>query len=371
MTIHHAFDRPRETTAAPTLKRELTAADFPSEEPFEEHVGQTRRHSKVCTTLELVIEEACKHATVGGDQFIYFDPNDPRKCLGPDIFVKLGIRVKDFDSWFTWERGAPDLAVEVVSISDRMKLTWAQKFERYEACGVQELVQFDPQRDMTTRVWDRVDGKLVERAPDSMDTFECRTLGLYWTIEMDRDYGYHLRLCRDRAGKVLLPTPQETVLRLVEQLVEERTARSLAEHERLITEQKLRDAEQKLRDEAAARLLAEQGGRFASDVHARAEAERERSKALEDTIEPVLYQPIAEIWDQYEAGERQGEIKGELKGQRKTLKRQLRQRFGVLSAHAVARIDSASIDDIEAMELRVLTAPTLDEVLGKLVDSAS
>jgi hypothetical protein len=84
---------------------------------------------------------------------------------------------------------------------------------------------------MTMRVWDRVDGQLIERTPDSMDTFECRTLGLYWTIEMDRDYGYQLRLCRDRAGKDLLPTPQETVLHLREALIEERSARSRVDHD--------------------------------------------------------------------------------------------------------------------------------------------
>ena len=270
MTIHHAFEPPREHPSTRMPMRELSLDDFPSEEPWEEHVGQTRRHSKACTTLELVIEEACKEVTVGGDQFVYFDPNDPGRCLGPDIFVKLGLRVKDFDSWFTWERGAPDLAVEVVSEFDRMKLTWAQKFERYEACGVQELVLFDPRRDMTTRVWDRIDGKLVERAPDSKDTFECRTLGLYWTIEMDRDYGYQLRLCRDHAGKVLLPTPQETVLQLREALIEVRAAASLAEYERLIAEQKLQDAEQKLRDE--------------SEVRARAEAELEQLRAEMDRL---------------------------------------------------------------------------------------
>ena len=203
---------------------------------------------------------------------MYYDATDATKCLAPDVFVKLGIQVKDFESWFTWERGAPELAVEVVSESDRMKLSWAQKLERYEACGVQELVRFDPQRDMTTQVWDRVDGKLVERAADSKDTFECRTLGLYWTIEMDRDYGYQLRLCIDHAGEVLLPTPQETVLHLREALNEARAAGSRAEHERLMAEQKQRDAEQKQHD-------AEYKLRDESDVRARVEAEMEHLRA--------------------------------------------------------------------------------------------
>jgi hypothetical protein len=105
--------------------------------------------------------------------------------------------------------------------------------------------------------------------------------------------------------------------------------------------------------------------------------------ALQDTIEPALDPEMRAIWEQFEAGERQGimkgkvegeidgEIKGEIKRQRKTLKRLLGQRFGVLPVQAIARIDGAAIDDLEAMELRVLTAPTLEEVLGTPIDPAS
>ncbi len=93
--------------------------------------------------------------------------------------------------------------------------------------------------------------------------------------------------------------------------------------------------------------------------------------ALQDTSEPVFDPEMQAVWEQFEAGERQGKLKGEIDGQRKTLKRLLGQRFGVLSAHATVRIDSASVGELEAMELRVLAAPTLEEVLGKPIDSAS
>lgn len=91
--------------------------------------------------------------------------------------------------------------------------------------------------------------------------------------------------------------------------------------------------------------------------------ETEIRMALQDTLEPVLDPEMAAIFEQYEAGERQG--------QRKMLKRLLGQRFGVLSPHAVARIDGSSVGELELMELRVLTAPTLDEVLGHPVDQTS
>lgn len=60
----------------------------------------------------------------------------------------------------------------------------------------------------------------------------------------------------------------------------------------------------------------------------------------------------------------QGVREAELKGKRDTLKLMLGQRFGVLPAEAVGRIDTASAGDLDAITLRVLTAATLDEALG-------
>lgn len=75
-----------------------------------------------------------------------------------------------------------------------------------------------------------------------------------------------------------------------------------------------------------------------------------------------------ERWERYQAAERQGELRGELrgelKGQRKMLQHLLAQRFGPLPTSAIARLDAATLQDLDAMSLRVLTAKTLDEVLG-------
>jgi hypothetical protein len=70
-------------------------------------------------------------------------------------------------------------------------------------------------------------------------------------------------------------------------------------------------------------------------------------------------------------GELRGELQGELKGQRKVLKRQFGQRFGVLPPEVIARIDTASAEALDAMDLRVLTAATLEEALGSLAPTRS
>jgi hypothetical protein len=91
---------------------------FPSEEPPEEHVSETKRHLEARTTLYLLLKGALAGAAIGSSQFIYWDAGDPRRRLSPDVFVKLGAREETFDNWRIWERCAPELAVEIVSASD-------------------------------------------------------------------------------------------------------------------------------------------------------------------------------------------------------------------------------------------------------------
>lgn len=233
---------------------------FPSEERPEEHVSETKRHLEARTTLFLLLEEALGGtAALGSNQFVYSDAGDPQKCLSPDVFVKLGSREEDFDTWKVWLRGAPELAVEIVSDSDRADADWAVKLARYQASGIGEVVRFDPENEQQPlRVWDRVDGELIERARRSRGLRECLALGLWWAV-VPSQLGPLLRLARDREGRDLLPTPSEERLRLEEQLADERKARSVAEHERTLADHARTLVEQKLAnaDAEIARLRAE------------------------------------------------------------------------------------------------------------------
>jgi Uma2 family endonuclease len=232
---------------------------FPSFEPLDEAVSETKRHLKTRTNLFLLLEDAfAGKAAIGSDQFVYWDPEDPRKCLSPDAFVKLDAKDEAFDNWKVWERSAPDLAVEIVSASDRPEAEWTEKLARYRASGIREVTRFDAENETRPiRVWDRIDGDLVERAPHDQDLRECAVLGLWWTL-LPSDLGPMLRLARDRAGHDLLPTPDEERLRLAEELAEERKARALAEHERLLAQQDAREQAQGRELEARAREQAEQ-----------------------------------------------------------------------------------------------------------------
>lgn len=157
---------------------------------------------------------------IGSDQFVYWDPTDPSECLAPDAFVRLGAPDERFDSWKTWERGAPHLAVEIVSGSDASEAEWALKLRKYHRLGICEVVRFDPEGG-DLRIWDSVEGDLVERVLAHPEPAECMPLGLFWVVAPDDASDLGLRLARDGAGKDLLLTPEEAALERVKALERE------------------------------------------------------------------------------------------------------------------------------------------------------
>ncbi len=94
-------------------------------------------------------------------------------------------------------------------------------------------------------------------------------------------------------------------------------------------------------------------------------SEAEMRSLLQEVIEPQLDPEMVAVWTQFEAGEKKGRLEGELKGRRTMLRRLLTQRFGTLSPENIARLESASLEDLDAMTLRVLTAASADEVLAE------
>ncbi len=215
---------------------------FPSEETQEEHVSETKRHFLARTALLLSLEEALPAAAVGSLQRVYLDASDPRRYLSPDAFVKIGAKSDSFDTWKIWERTAPDLAVEILSDPDRSEVDWSDRLVLYHASGISEVVRFDAANIVQPlRMWDRIQDDLVERLPGHPASRECVALGCWWVVVPSGD-SLHLRLARDPDGKGLLPTPSEERDRLAKELAEERAARSLAEHERMLADEAIRES---------------------------------------------------------------------------------------------------------------------------------
>lgn len=134
--------------------------------PESAEVPVSQLHLDLRTLLYLLLQDYLGETrTVGSNQFVYWDAADPARCLAPDAYVKCTPPGEPVRSWKVWERGAPDVAVEIISDSDSSEAQWSQKLTAYQSLGVQELVRVDllSPEAASLRLWNRLDGVLAER----------------------------------------------------------------------------------------------------------------------------------------------------------------------------------------------------------------
>ena len=92
------------------------SAPKPLHFPEDSDAPETLLHLLLRTLLFQALYRHCANrGSVGSEQFVYFNAADPKKCRAPDAFVKLGVAQEHFSVWKTWERGVPELAVEIAS----------------------------------------------------------------------------------------------------------------------------------------------------------------------------------------------------------------------------------------------------------------
>lgn len=218
---------------------EYLRAPIPVHFPEAELVPESKRHLEQRTALYQILTLSFREqAAIGSEQFVYWDPTDPRQCLAPDVFVRLGAKDEPFRTWKVWERGAPHVAVEILSASDDRDRNWDDKLERYRRVGVRELVCFDPETDPPVlRVWDAVEGDLVERRLAALEA-PSRYLPGTWVVVADPTVGKMLRLRRGPEAADLFPTPEEREREAAER------AREAAERAREAAQQAREAAEQ-------------------------------------------------------------------------------------------------------------------------------
>lgn len=84
--------------------------------PEEALVLETQLHLELWTLLyQLLRDYLGDAATVSSDQFVYWAADDPTQAPAPDACVRRGGAAELLRSWKTWERGAPEVTVEIVS----------------------------------------------------------------------------------------------------------------------------------------------------------------------------------------------------------------------------------------------------------------
>ncbi|HNZ20539.1 MAG TPA: Uma2 family endonuclease [Polyangiaceae bacterium] len=156
---------------------------------------------------KLALSSQC---SIGSAQPVFWNAADPSRFVTPDLFIRFESPDSLFESWYAWERGAPEVAVEILSDSDATELAWQNRLRNYHELGVEEVVRFDPVAPADgLRVWNRVHGDLVERDLEDPRIAESSMLGLYWVVIKNATLGRVLRLAKDNSGGRLLPTPVE------------------------------------------------------------------------------------------------------------------------------------------------------------------
>jgi hypothetical protein len=220
--------------------------------PEDAEMPEGKRHLELRTLLFQFLQFAfAGEAGIGCDQFVYWDPTDPRACLAPDAFVRFGQPDDLFGSWKVWERGAPHVAVEVISDSDDGSSAWAEKLEKYRRIGVRELIRFDPEAsEQVLRMRNLIGTDLLERKL-SAPVAQSRVLPGFWRVVDTPDLGPTLRLSHDELGERLFLTRAEheaQARRAETEAHRAETEAHRAETEaRLLAEQRVRELEAELR----------------------------------------------------------------------------------------------------------------------------
>ena len=84
---------------------------------------------------------------VGANMFLYFEENNPRAVVAPDVFVVVGAPKHVRDSYLLWnEPKGPDFVLEITSRSTRHQ-DQGRKKRIYASLGVGEYFLFDPTGD--------------------------------------------------------------------------------------------------------------------------------------------------------------------------------------------------------------------------------
>ncbi len=227
--------------------------------PVEAKVPESVRHFELRTALYQLLSFFLRgRAAVGSDQFVYYDASNPKACLAPDVYLKLGSQHWDITSWKTWELGTPDLAIEIASRSDAPEEAWEKKLSRYHRLGVRELVRFDPRASEQLRIWDYVEGNLAERRVKPNSAVPSRVLAAWWVVVSHERWGTVLRLSSDASGKELVKSELEVEIEARQQEAEARQQEAEArqqEAEARQQEAEARQAAEALRQQAEARQL--------------------------------------------------------------------------------------------------------------------
>ena len=88
---------------------------------------------------------------VSADIFVYYEMNNPRRSVAPDVLVSFGVKDRERLSYFTWREGKPPDFVLEVSSPNSWRRDATAKRDIYAEMGVTEYWRFDNNRGQVAR----------------------------------------------------------------------------------------------------------------------------------------------------------------------------------------------------------------------------
>lgn len=118
---------------------------YPSSDGMPMAESDTQRLSLMDTSAALALHFSSRSDVyVSADILIYYEMNNPRRCVAPDVLVAFGVPDHPRDSYFVWRDGkAPDFVLEIASNSTQARDATAKR-DIYAGMGVAEYWRYDP-----------------------------------------------------------------------------------------------------------------------------------------------------------------------------------------------------------------------------------
>lgn len=208
---------------SPQRARRYDPTIYPVEEKLGEDILQRWIAELLRPLLERWLKERGIQALVGADQFIYWKQHDPHKRVSPDVYVLPGVspatRVRIWKLWET--RIPPSFCLEVVSRD--WEKDYCEAPSRYDECGAEELVIFDPdwqQRSEGLRwqIYRRVSRRgFIRVETTNADRVRARTIGA-WLRAVGEGESTRIRIATGPRGDEIFPTAEEAALARVAEL---------------------------------------------------------------------------------------------------------------------------------------------------------
>ena len=189
------------------MPRRVVGNGYPTTDPkymSESELHRLLRNALIDTLQAFYVDEPLVHVT--GDVLLFYEKDDRRKHLAPDLFVAFGVGKHIRDNYLMWQEAPPAVVIELTSPSTRDEDV-GPKFELYrDVLRVKEYFLFDPKGDLLTPSmigWRLVRGA-YRRIRAVAGRLPSRELGLHLEREGNRAYLWN----PDTGRRLLSPSQQ-------------------------------------------------------------------------------------------------------------------------------------------------------------------